>query len=247
MSTSAEEFDREARGEFARLGKTRVHRGELLRHPVYTRFLHWSVAIFFILALLSGFAIYSSWLFRWLAPLFGGGARTRALHPWFGVGFEVFFLFQFINWFAPMAWTIADRRWLRRLKAYATHERMTFEEVTEARSRADAAESQEDRALAENALSGALGRLLATAEAYPDLKAEERFQDLQEELVRLEDTIVMARQAYNLTVQAYNNNVQTVPTNIVAWFASFKPRAFLSTLASEMDVPAVEFSVSSAA
>jgi LemA protein len=133
------------------------------------------------------------------------------------------------------------------VKAYATHERMTFEEVTEARSRADAAESQEDRALAENALSGALGRLLATAEAYPDLKAEERFQDLQEELVRLEDTIVMARQAYNLTVQAYNNNVQTVPTNIVAWFASFKPRAFLSTLASEMDVPAVEFSVSSAA
>jgi LemA protein len=133
------------------------------------------------------------------------------------------------------------------VKAYATHERTTFEEVTHARSRADAAESQEDRALAENALSGALGRLLATAEAYPDLKAEERFQDLQEELVRLEDTIVMARQAYNLTVQAYNNNVQTVPTNIVAWFASFKPRAFLSTLASEMDVPAVEFSVSSAA
>src|SRR6185369_5962607 len=93
-------------------------------------FLHWSVAIFFILALLSGFAIYSSWLFRWLAPLFGGGARTRALHPWFGVGFEVFFLFQFINWFAPMAWTVADRRWLRRLKAYATHEnRLETEDV----------------------------------------------------------------------------------------------------------------------
>ena len=130
MSISAEEFDREARGEFARMGKTRVHRGELLRHPVYTRFLHWSVAIFFILALLSGFAIYSPWLFRWLAPLFGGGARTRALHPWFGVGFEVFFLFQFINWFAPMAWTIADRRWLRRLKEYATHEnRLETEDV----------------------------------------------------------------------------------------------------------------------
>lgn len=111
-------------------GKTRVHRGELLRHPVYTRFLHWSVAIFFILSLLSGFAIYSPWLFRWLAPLFGGGARTRALHPWFGVGFEVFFLFQFINWFAPMAWTAADRRWLRRLKGYATNEdRLEAEDV----------------------------------------------------------------------------------------------------------------------
>ena len=122
MSTSAERFDREARGEFARLGKTRVHRGELLRHPVYTRFLHWSVAISFILSLLSGFAIYSPWLFRWLAPLFGGGARARALHPWFGVVFEVFFFFQFINWFAPMAWTKADSRWLRRVKEYATNE-----------------------------------------------------------------------------------------------------------------------------
>ena len=133
------------------------------------------------------------------------------------------------------------------VKGYATHERTTFEEVTEARARVAAAESQEDRAGAENALSGALGRLLVTAEAYPELEAEGRFQDLQEELVRLEDTIVMARQAYNLTVQAYNNNVQTVPTCIVAWFVSFKPRAFLSTLASEIDVPTVEFPVRSAA
>src|SRR4026207_1193781 len=108
MST-VERFDERARREADRVGDAIVHRGELLRHPVYTRFLHWSVAIFFILSLLSGFAIYSPWLFRWLAPLFGGGARTRALHPWFGVGFEVFFLFQFINWFAPMAWTSADR------------------------------------------------------------------------------------------------------------------------------------------
>ena len=133
------------------------------------------------------------------------------------------------------------------VKGYATHERTTFEEVTEARARAAAAESQQDRASAENALSGALGRLLVTAEAYPDLEAEERFQDLQEELVRLEDTIVMARQAYNLTVQAYNNNVQTVPTNIAAWLTGFRSRAFLATLASEADVPKVEFPVTSAA
>jgi formate dehydrogenase subunit gamma len=122
MSSSAEEFDRGARGEFARMGKTRVHRGELLRHPVYTRFLHWSVAIFFILALLTGFAIYTPWLFPWLTPLFGGGARTRELHPWFGLIFEIFFLFQFINWFAPMAWTPADGRFIRRMKEYATNE-----------------------------------------------------------------------------------------------------------------------------
>jgi formate dehydrogenase subunit gamma len=122
MSAPAKSFDEKARGEFARLGTTRIHRGELLRHPVYTRFLHWSVAIFFILSLLTGFAVYSPWLFRWIAPLFGGGARARALHPWFGLVFELFFLFQFINWFAPMLWTPADRRWLKRIKAYATNE-----------------------------------------------------------------------------------------------------------------------------
>ena len=121
MTSSARELDRRAREEFARLGQTRVPRGELLRHPVYTRFLHWSVAITFILSLLSGFAIYSPWLFRFLTPLFGGGALTRALHPWFGLAFEVFFFFQFINWFAPMSWTGADSRWLRKIKGYVTN------------------------------------------------------------------------------------------------------------------------------
>ena len=122
MSTTAKDFDERARGEFARFGTTRVRRGELLRHPVYTRFLHWSVAIFFILSLLTGFAIYSPWLFRWIAPLFGGGANTRALHPWFGLLFDVFFFFQFLNWMTPMIWTAADRRWLKKLRSYATNE-----------------------------------------------------------------------------------------------------------------------------
>ena len=58
MSVSVEQFDEKARGEFGKFGRTVVHEGELLRHPVYTRFLHWMVAIFFILALLSGLAIY---------------------------------------------------------------------------------------------------------------------------------------------------------------------------------------------
>jgi LemA protein len=133
------------------------------------------------------------------------------------------------------------------VEGYATHERATFEEVTRARSEAVGAGSAEDQARAENVLSGALARLFATAEAYPDLEAEERFQDLHEELVRLEDTIALARQAYNLAVQAYNNNVQTVPTNVVAWIASFPAREFLSAPLADRDVPEVELDLPRAA
>jgi len=120
VSDAVERFDERARRAADRVGETTVRRGELLRHPVYTRMLHWSVAIFFVLSLLTGFAIYSPWLFRWIAPLFGGGPRTRALHPWFGLLFDLFFFFQFLNWLVPMTWTDADRRWVRRIREYAT-------------------------------------------------------------------------------------------------------------------------------
>src|SRR6185436_16146382 len=122
MSAPAKGFDEKARGEFARVGRDVVHRGELLRHPVYTRVLHWLVAITFVLSLLSGFALYSPWLFRFLTPVFGGGAMTRLLHPWFGLFFDIFFLFQFLNWLTPMLWTDADSGWLRRIKQYTTNE-----------------------------------------------------------------------------------------------------------------------------
>ena len=68
-------------------GRTVVYEGELLRHGVYTRVVHWAVAIFFILSLLTGFAIFSPWLYAWVTPIFGGGALTRLLHPWFGLAF----------------------------------------------------------------------------------------------------------------------------------------------------------------
>jgi formate dehydrogenase subunit gamma len=98
-----------------------VHSDELLRHPVHTRVLHWGVAIFFVLSLLSGLAIYSSWLFHPLTALFGGGPMTRLLHPWFSLGFVVFFALQLLNWLGPMTWTANDRRWLERLKEYVTN------------------------------------------------------------------------------------------------------------------------------
>jgi formate dehydrogenase subunit gamma len=121
MTTSVERFDDKARREVNQYGRTVVYEGEVLRHPVYTRLLHWSVAIFFILALVSGLAIYSPWLFHWLTPMFGGGPMTRLLHPWFALLFTIFFVFQFLNWLAPMRWRGGDRKWLGRFKGYVTN------------------------------------------------------------------------------------------------------------------------------
>jgi formate dehydrogenase subunit gamma len=116
-------LDDGARARVAVRGRTIVREGELLRHPAYTRVLHWGVAAFFVLALLSGFAIYTPWLFHWLTPLFGGGPTTRLLHPWFSLGFVVLFALQFVNWVQPMSWTGDDNRWIRRIGDYVTNSR----------------------------------------------------------------------------------------------------------------------------
>ena len=121
MTTAVERFDEHARRRFGAHAHTRIREDELLRHSAYTRFLHWTVAGFFIPAVLSGFAIYSPWLFRLITPLFGGGPMTRMLHPWFSLGFVLFFALQFLNWLEPMKWTPDDSRWLRRLKQYVTN------------------------------------------------------------------------------------------------------------------------------
>ena len=82
MSTNAiDRFDENARRNFEAMGRTTVYRGELLRHPVYTRFIHWSVALFFFLALFTGFGVYLPWLFRWFTPFFGGGPLSRQIIP----------------------------------------------------------------------------------------------------------------------------------------------------------------------
>ena len=116
MGSAVERFDEGARRTFDRIGRTEAYRGELIRHPVYTRFLHWMVAVFFFLALFSGFGIYLPWLFRWFAPIFGGGPMARALHPWFGLGFVIFFGLQMLNWIAPMTWTKADTAWMKNIR-----------------------------------------------------------------------------------------------------------------------------------
>jgi formate dehydrogenase subunit gamma len=121
MSTAVERFDENRRRRVDAHGGTHVRDDELLRHSVYTRCLHWSAAIFFILALLSGFALYTPWLFRLLTPLLGGGSMTRLLHPWFSLGFVAIFALQVLNWLQPMSWTSNDSRWMRRVKDYVTN------------------------------------------------------------------------------------------------------------------------------
>jgi formate dehydrogenase subunit gamma len=122
MATSIERFDERARRTFESFGRTIVYVGELRRHPVYTRFLHWMVALFFFLALFSGFGLYLPWLFRWFTPIFGGGPLARALHPWFGILFVFVFGLQTLNWLGPMMWTAADTRWMRNLRGIVSGE-----------------------------------------------------------------------------------------------------------------------------
>jgi formate dehydrogenase subunit gamma len=121
MATSVNRFEHRPNA-IDRMGQTVVYEGEMLRHPVYTRFLHWMVGIFFFLALLSGFGIYLPWIFHFFTPLFGGGAMTRFLHPWFGLGFVIFFGLQLLNWRDVMRWTPADSRWMKRITAYMKNE-----------------------------------------------------------------------------------------------------------------------------
>ncbi|MGL4178542.1 MAG: LemA family protein, partial [Dermatophilaceae bacterium] len=103
------------------------------------------------------------------------------------------------------------------VKGYAAHERGTLEDVVRARTAAVApGQSPGQQAESENMLSQALGRLFALAEAYPDLKANQNFLELQEELTSTEDRIASARRYYNATVRDLNTKVETVPSNIIA-------------------------------
>jgi LemA protein len=128
------------------------------------------------------------------------------------------------------------------VKGYASHERGTFERVTEARGAAISAQGPRDRAAAEGELSQALGRLLAVAEAYPDLKANQNFLELQRELTATEDRIQAARRFYNTQVEALNTKIQSLPSRIVARMGSFREREFFELEdRADAEVPSVTF------
>jgi LemA protein len=127
-------------------------------------------------------------------------------------------------------------------KGYMKHERGTFEAVTNARAQAMGAKTVADAAKAEGALTDALSKFMLVVENYPDLKANQNFLAVQEELASTENRIAFARQAYNDQTMFFNNRIQMSPSNIVAAMFSFTKKDFFEiSEAVEREVPKVSF------
>lgn len=127
------------------------------------------------------------------------------------------------------------------VKGYATHEKDTLEQVTAARTKYMSAGTPDDKMKANGELTQVLGRLFAVAEAYPDLKANTNFMELQTELSKTEDKIGFSRQFYNDVVMNYNNSVQMFPTNIIASMTGFKTEPFFDAEEAVYQAPKVKF------
>ena len=128
------------------------------------------------------------------------------------------------------------------VKGYATHERTTFDELTKMRSQTGSQDPVQ-RAAAEGAITAAIGKIMAVAEAYPDLKASANFQSLQKELSDLEDQIQLARRYYNGAVRNFNVSVQQFPSNLVANMGGFTAAKFFELdNPAERNAPKVSFS-----
>lgn len=149
------------------------------------------------------------------------------------------------------AWAQIDVQLQRRLdlipnlvetvKGYAAHEKGTLQNVTEARSAVMNASTPEEKMAADNILTGTLKSLFAVSEAYPDLKANTNFQQLQAELSNTEDKISYMRQSYNDTVMIYNNAIQTFPAVLVAGMFGFVKRESFDANAAASAAPVVSF------
>lgn len=127
------------------------------------------------------------------------------------------------------------------VKGYANHEKGTLEAVIEARNKYVTANTVEDEMKASGELTGALNRLFALTEAYPELKANTNFVDLQNNLKETEDKISFSRQFYNDTVLNYNNKIEMFPSNIIASIFKFGKSQFFEATEEDKKVPTVKF------
>lgn len=131
---------------------------------------------------------------------------------------------------------------LETVKGYASHEKELFEKIADLRSRSISSSNIQEKANTESQLSGMLKNLFAVAEAYPELKANQNFLDLQKQLSEIEDQIQLARRYYNGTVRNYNTRVESIPSNFVANIFGFKEEEFFEVeLATEKENPKIKF------
>jgi LemA protein len=171
-------------------------------------------------------------LVGWLVGMYNGlvGLRNRVKNAWSQIDVQLKRRHDLIPNLVETA------------KGYVKHERETLENITKARARAMEAGSVGEKSRAEADLSGALGRFMLVVENYPDLKANQNFLALQEELTSTENKIAFARQSYNDSVLFYNNKIQMFPSNIIANTFNFLREEFFELEdASEKAVPKVSF------
>jgi len=127
------------------------------------------------------------------------------------------------------------------VKGYASHEKEVLTEVTNARSKVGGAGTVPDKIAANNELSGALSRLLLVVERYPDLKANQNFLHLQDELAGTENRIAVERMRYNEAVKVYNQTIKSFPANLLAGMFGFKEGAFFDAPKEAKTAPKVQF------
>ncbi|MBP6929714.1 MAG: LemA family protein [Candidatus Moranbacteria bacterium] len=167
----------------------------------------------------------------WLVVMYNGlvGLRNRVSEAWSDIDVQLKRRYDLIP------------NLVNTVKGYATHESGVFEQVTKARSQAMQAGSTHDKAEAENMLSGTLKSLFAVAEAYPDLKANQNFLELQRELSDTENKIQASRRFYNGNVLELNNKIEMFPSNLIAGAFHFTKSEFFEVAEAEKEPVAVQF------